>query len=94
MVSPSIFGEKILVVKCNSFYEKTALNMKCLSEKNDSCFSCGLTTCDVKCLYFLLVQIFSNILNEDFGRFQLEATRAYKCKWILGLCHLPPRLEN
>ena len=60
--------------------------MKCFSEKNDSCLSCGFTTCDVKYLYFLLVQIFSNIWNKALGRFQLQAPRDYNCKWILGLC--------
>ena len=33
-------------------------------------------------------------VKKTFGRFQLEAPRAYKCKQILGLCHLPPRMEN
>ena len=42
MVSLSIFGEKTPVVKCNSFYEKTALNMKCLYEK---------TSLNMKCLF-------------------------------------------
>ena len=42
MVSPSIFGEKIPVVKCNSFYEKTALNMKCLYEKTSLNMKCCL----------------------------------------------------
>ena len=103
-MSSSIFGEKIIVVKyfwpeitcceVKQFYEKTSLNMKCFSEENDSSLSRGFTSCDVKYLYFLLVQIFSHIWNKAFGRFQLEAPRAYNCKWILGLCHSPPRLEN
>ena len=42
MVSLSIFGEKILVVKCNSFDEKTALNMKCLYEKTSLNMKCCL----------------------------------------------------
>jgi len=29
-------------------------------------------------------------VKKTFGRFQLEASRAYKCKQILGLCHSPP----
>ncbi len=33
-------------------------------------------------------------LRGPFGKFQLEAPRAYKCKQILGLCHSPPRMEN
>ena len=26
-------------------------------------------------------------VQKTFGRFQLEAPRAYRCKQILGLCH-------
>ena len=59
--------------------------MKCFSQKNDSSLSYGYTSCDVKYLYFLLIQMLSNIWIKAFGRFQLEAPRAYKCKWILGL---------
>ena len=54
--------------------------MKCFSEKNDSSLSFGFTSCDVKYLYFLLIKIFLNLWNKAFGRFQLEAPRAYICK--------------
>ena len=67
--------------------------MKCFSEKNDSSLSLGFTLCDVKYLYFLLIKLFLNLWNKAFGRFQLEAPRAYYCKCIFGLCHSPPRLE-
>ena len=33
-------------------------------------------------------------MKKTFGKFQLEAPRAYKCKQILGLCHSPPQMEN
>jgi hypothetical protein len=41
-------------------------------------------------LYFLC------IAQSEVGRlrFQVEAQEAYTCKQILGLCHLPPQLEN
>ncbi len=36
----------------------------------------------VICVLPLLWQV-----KKNFGRFQLEAPRAYMCKHILGLCH-------
>ena len=33
-------------------------------------------------------------VKKTFGRFQLEAPRAYKCKQILGLCHSSPQMKN
>ena len=33
-------------------------------------------------------------VKKTFGRFQVDATKAYKCKQILGLCHSPPGMEN
>ena len=50
----------------------------CFSETNISWFEYFLCCYKVK---------------RAFGKFQLEAPRAYKCKQILGLCHSPPRME-
>jgi len=51
-----------------------------VSQKQISCDLCTfISCCNVK---------------KTVGRLQLEAPRAYQCKQILGLCHLPPQMEN
>ena len=67
LVSSSIFGEKIIVVKWSSFNVKTSLNMKCLfCEKR---FMSFLWLHFLWCEVFVLplVQIFSHIWNMAFG---------------------------
>ena len=44
-------------------------------------------SCDF--VYFLCL----SKMKKTFGRFRLEAPRAYKCKQILGLCHLDRYLD-
>ena len=60
------------------FWEETIFGY-CFSETNILWFEYFRCCCKVK---------------RTFGKFQLEASRAYKCKQILGLCHSPPRMEN
>ena len=40
------------------------------------------------CTSFVLLEV-----KMIFGRFQVEALRAYACKEIVGLCHWPPWME-
>ena len=44
--------------------------------------------------FLILPLLVQSEVKKAFGRFQLEAPRAYKCKQILGLCYSPPRMEN
>ncbi len=55
---------------------------------------CGRTFLWYEVLLLPLIQLFSNIWERAFGRFQLEAPGAYKCKQILGLFCSSLQMEN
>ncbi len=105
LVSSSIFGKKNTCCEVYFWWENTCCDVKQFLWKDFLKYEVFFWEKRFKSflwLHFLWWEVsvlpldpnLSNIWIKAFGKFQLEAPRAYKCKWILGLCHSPPQMKN